>query len=145
MGSPRKALSGLQASPLKEIGPVLSGRLYLLPKAFSSHSGPTAILWDEVRCYPHFPSSEMLDLRSVLVEVMMATLELKESFCLLEEQALPLVTNPLRGPQGGPRQCVVWALVSQPLTGNTCLPGTKKWRVYIKESGESMRYRPNVL
>lgn len=78
--APGRLCQASKPSPLKEIGPVLSGRLYLLPKAFSSHSGPTAILWDEVRCYPHFPSSEMLALRSVLVEVMRAALELKESF-----------------------------------------------------------------
>lgn len=130
---------------LKEMRPVLSGRLHLLPKAFSSHSGPTAILWDEVRCYPHLPNWEMLDLIKILLEVMRAGLELKSPSHLLEKQALPLVTSPLRSPQGGPRQCVVWALASQPLTGNTWRPGTIKWYVYVKESGEGTRYRHNAL
>lgn len=115
----------------KKVSPGLSGRLYRLPKAFSSHSGPMAILWDEVRCYPHLPSKEMVDLTSILRQSRGQGWN-SESFPLSWGPSFaPRHHSPQEPSRWARAECVAWALILQPLIGNTCIPGTIKWCVYV--------------
>lgn len=95
-GSPRKAVKPPSLALLKK-------DVLLLPKASSSHSGPTVILWDEGRCYTHLPKEEAEGAKSILLQVMKAGLEVRVQSTFLETKLCPssaLTSGDLKVSQG---------------------------------------------